>query len=133
LLREIQRQRQVSYLFISHNLAVVEHMADEVGVMYLGRIVERRNAAALFAAPAHPYTLLLIETVPSIRRIGLRRNIEAGEVADPMRPPPGCAFHPRCRLADERCRTERPELLPTTGGVVACHAAEEGRLQPGVP
>ncbi len=121
LMRRIQRARRVSYLFISHNLAVVEHMADEVGVMYLGRIVERREAFALFAAPAHPYTRLLIETVPSLARIGRRRHVEAGEVADPMHPPGGCAFHPRCGLADERCRRERPELRPVLGGVVACH------------
>jgi peptide/nickel transport system ATP-binding protein len=128
LLRQIQRERRVSYLFISHNLAVIEHMADEVGVMYLGRLVERRSAASLFATPAHPYTRLLIETVPSTRRIGQRRTPEAGEVANPMRPPSGCAFHPRCRLANARCHSERPELLPVQGGLVACHAAEEGRL-----
>ena len=131
LLRDIQRERQVAFLFISHNLAVVEHMADEVGVMYLGRIVEKRTAAALFAAPAHPYTLLLVDTVPSTRRIGLRRTPAGGEVPDPMRPPPGCTFHPRCRFADDRCRTEPPALLPVPGGVVACHAVEEGRLVPG--
>jgi peptide/nickel transport system ATP-binding protein len=131
LMRTIQRERQVTYLFISHNLAVVEHMSDEVAVMYLGRIVERREAAALFDAPAHPYTLLLIDAVPSSRRIGRRRTPDAGEVADPMRPPPGCAFHPRCRFADARCQTERPELTAVRGGVVACHAVAEGRLIPG--
>ncbi len=121
LLQQIQRARQVSFLFISHNLAVIEHMADEVGVMYLGRLVERRSAAALFADPAHPYTRLLIETVPSTRRIGPRRTPPQGEVADPMRPPSGCTFHPRCPIAEARCRSETPVLRPTAGGVVACH------------
>jgi peptide/nickel transport system ATP-binding protein len=123
LLQQIQRARQVSYLFISHNLAVIEHMADEVGVMYLGRLVERRSATALFANPAHPYTKLLIDTVPSTRRIGQRRTPPHGEVADPMRPPTGCAFHPRCALAEARCRAETPALRAIDGGVVACHKA----------
>ncbi len=131
LMRTIQQARGVTYLFISHNLAVVQHMSDDVAVMYLGRIVERRSAAALFDTPAHPYTSLLIDAVPSTRHIGRRRSPDAGEVADPMRPPNGCAFHPRCRFANGRCRTQRPELSPVSGGLVACHAVEEGRLVPG--
>jgi peptide/nickel transport system ATP-binding protein len=133
LLRDIQRRLAVSYLFISHNLAVVEHMSDDVGVMYLGRIVELRRAADLFAAPAHPYTRLLIDTVPSLRRIGQRRLLPPADVPDPRRPPPGCAFHQRCPLADARCRTERPKLLPTQGdplgGLVACHAVAQAPAQ----
>jgi peptide/nickel transport system ATP-binding protein len=127
LLRDIQSRLDVTYLFISHNLAVVQHMADAVGVMYLGRLVELRDAAALFAAPAHPYTRLLLDTVPSARRIGRRRAMAAGDLPDPRRPPPGCAFHPRCLLATARCLAERPELVATAGGAVACHAVEEGR------
>ncbi len=127
LLRGLQRKRNVTYLLISHNLAVVEHMSDSVGVMYLGRLVELRRAPELFAAPAHPYTQLLIETVPSLRRIGLRRTFPAREVPDPRAPPPGCAFHPRCPLADARCRQERPEPSLVSGGMVACHAVQEAR------
>jgi peptide/nickel transport system ATP-binding protein len=128
LMRTIQQDRGVTYLFISHNLAVVQHMSDEVAVMYLGRIVEQRRADALFDAPAHPYTALLIEAVPSTRHIGRRRTPDTSEIADPMRPPTGCAFHPRCRFANARCQAERPELTPVVGGRVACHAVEEGRL-----
>ncbi len=127
LLRELQQQLHVTYLLISHNLAVVEHMSDTVGVMYLGRLVELRRAADLFAAPAHPYTRLLIETVPSLHRIGAPRSPLSGEVPDPHHPPSGCAFHPRCSLATERCRVERPVLQPVLGGTVACHAAQGGR------
>jgi peptide/nickel transport system ATP-binding protein len=127
LLRELQRKRRVTYLLISHNLAVVEHMSDSVGVMYLGRLVELRRAATLFEAPAHPYTKLLIETVPSLHRIGQRRSPPTGEVPDPRKPPTGCAFHPRCPLADARCRQERPMHSAVEGGTVACHAIQEGR------
>jgi peptide/nickel transport system ATP-binding protein len=123
LLREIQLRLGVTYLLISHNLAVVEHMSHLVGVMYLGRLVELRRTDALFDAPAHPYTRLLMETVPSLRRLGRRRTPPAGELPDPRRPPSGCAFHPRCSLAEARCRTERPELRAIAGGVIACHAA----------
>jgi len=128
LMRQLQRDHGLTYLFISHNLTVIEHMSDHVGVMYLGRLVELQPKPALFAAPRHPYTRLLIDTVPSLETIGRASAPMAGEVPSPLDPPSGCAFHPRCPLADARCRTRRPEprALPG-GGMVACHAVEEGR------
>ena len=126
LMKDLQRERGVAYLFISHNLAVVRHVSDEVGVMYAGRLVERSPAAALFARPRHPYTRLLLDAVPGQRREGA--GPPQGEMPDPFDPPVGCAFHPRCPLATDRCRAERPRLLPADGGVqVACHAVSEGR------
>jgi peptide/nickel transport system ATP-binding protein len=133
LMRDLQRRLGLTYLFISHNLAVVSHMADRVGVMYLGRLVEVADSARLFAAPAHPYTRLLLDTVPDLRAAGRRREPVAGEVPSPIDPPPGCAFHPRCPFANARCRSERPALAALPGGAVACHAVEEGRLTPPGP
>ena len=127
LMRRLQREHGLTYLFISHNLTVIEHMADEVGVMYLGRIVEAKPA--LFSAPRHPYTRLLIETLPSLDTLGRASAPLKGEVPSPLDPPTGCAFHPRCPHADARCRRERPLTHPLpAGGRVACHAVEEGRL-----
>jgi len=129
LMKDLQRQLGLTYLFISHNLAVVSHMSDEVGVMYLGRIVEHAPAAALFARPRHPYTRLLLDTVPDLSLSGIERAPVAGEVPNPIDPPSGCAFHPRCPHADARCRLERPALLPAgDGSLAACHAVEEGRI-----
>jgi len=129
LMRRLQDQHGLTYLFISHNLSVVDHMADDVGVMYLGRLVELQPTEALFDAPRHPYTRLLIETVPSLETIGRASAPLKGEVPSPLNPPPGCAFNPRCPFANERCRVERPEptALPG-GGMVACHGVEEGRI-----
>jgi peptide/nickel transport system ATP-binding protein len=121
---ELQERLGLTYLFISHNLAVVAHVADRVGVMYLGRIVELADAATLFAAPRHPYTRLLLDAIPDLGMSGKPRTPVGGEVPNPLAPPPGCAFHPRCPHANERCRTEQPAWR--TG--VACHAVEEGRL-----
>ena len=109
--------------FISHNLAVVRHMSDRVGVMYLGRLVELADTQELFSQPRHPYTRMLLEAVPKIRQTGQARTPVLGEVASPLDPPAGCAFHPRCPLATERCRSERPELRPIGGAQVACHLA----------
>ena len=129
LMKDLQRQLGLTYLFISHNLAVVSHMSDEVGVMYLGRIVEHAPAARLFARPRHPYTRLLLDTVPDLSLSGIARVPVAGEMPNPIDPPPGCAFHPRCPHADARCRQERPELLPAGDGTLAaCHAVAEGRI-----
>jgi peptide/nickel transport system ATP-binding protein len=130
LMKELQRRLGLTYLFISHNLAVVAHMSDRVGVMYLGRLVEVAAAAELFRAPAHPYTRLLLETIPDLSMTRGERVPVAGEVPNPIDPPPGCAFHPRCPFADARCRAERPQLIATGGRLVACHAVEEGRLAP---
>ncbi len=129
LMRDLQRRLGLTYLFISHNLAVVHHIADRVGVMYLGRIVELAATRRLFSAPQHPYTRMLLAAVPDLSRTGKPRIAVAGEVPNPLDPPAGCAFHPRCPYANDRCRTERPELAPVAGGgTVACHAIAEGRL-----
>ncbi len=130
LMRDLQRELGLTYLFISHNLAVVRHMADRVAVMYLGRIAEIADAETLFARPRHPYTKLLLETIPDPMKPRRGREPMAGEVPNPIDPPTGCAFHPRCPLANERCRRERPELKRIAGdkAEVACHAVEEGRV-----
>ena len=131
LMRELQRRLGLTYLFISHNLAVVHHIADRVGVMYLGRIVELAPTRRLFAAPRHPYTRMLLAAVPDLAMTGKARTAVAGEVPNPLEPPPGCTFHPRCPHANERCRREVPALLAVEGGgVVACHAVAEDRLPP---
>jgi peptide/nickel transport system ATP-binding protein len=128
IMKELQRVHHLSYLFISHNLAVVRHVADEIGVMYLGRLVELAGKAALFARPRHPYTRMLLDAIPDIHMSGRARTAVQGEVPNPLAPPSGCAFHPRCPHADARCRQERPQLLSLQGVQVACHAVEEGRL-----
>jgi peptide/nickel transport system ATP-binding protein len=134
LMRDLQRRLGLTYLFISHNLAVVRHIADRVGVMYLGRLVESAPTEALFAAPRHPYTRMLLDAVPDLERTGTARTAVAGEVPNPLHPPPGCAFHPRCPHANARCRAEVPAQLAAGGAVVACHAVAEGRLpRPGAP
>jgi peptide/nickel transport system ATP-binding protein len=126
LMKDLQRELGLTYLFISHNLAVVAHMADRVGVMYLGRLVEVAPSQTLFATPRHPYTRLLLDTIPDLTMARRSREPVAGEVPNPIAPPPGCAFNPRCPFANERCRIERPLLKDG----VACHAVEEGRLSP---
>ncbi len=129
LMRELQRTRGLTYLFISHNLAVVHHVSDRVGVMYLGRMVELAPKTRLFATPMHPYTRLLLDAIPDIGMTGRARTPVAGEVPNPLSPPSGCSFHPRCPHADSRCRSERPKLreLPDASQV-ACHAIEEKRV-----
>jgi peptide/nickel transport system ATP-binding protein len=129
LMRDLQRELHLACLFISHNLAVVRHIADRVGVMYLGRIVELAATACLFAQPRHPYTRMLLAAVPDLTPAGKKREAVGGEVPNPLAPPPGCAFHTRCPHAAERCRHEIPRLRPVAGaGEAACHAIEEGRL-----
>jgi len=132
LMRELQRRLGLTYLFISHNLAVVHHIADRVGVMYLGRIVELAPTRELFGTPRHPYTRMLLDAVPDLAMTGASRTAVAGEVPNPLDPPSGCTFHPRCPFANERCREENPVLRPAGGAEVACHAVEEGRLPPRV-
>jgi peptide/nickel transport system ATP-binding protein len=133
LMRDLQRQMNLTYLFISHNLAVVHHIADRIGVMYLGRIVELAPTLQLFGQPRHPYTRLLLDAVPDLELTGEPRVAVGGEVPNPLDPPSGCTFHPRCPHANDRCRREIPLLLPSADGVVACHAVEEGRLAPYQP
>ena len=128
LMKELQREFNLTYLFISHDLAVVYHMADRIGVMYLGRLCEVANAKTLFAQPRHPYTRLLLDALPDLTMKGRERSPIAGEVPSPINPPSGCNFHPRCPLANERCRIERPQLKGDRDGYLACHALEEGRL-----
>ena len=127
IMKDLQREFGLTYLFISHNLAVVRHVSDQVGVMYLGRIVELADKQALFANPQHPYTKMLLEAIPKLHATGKSRTPVQGEVPNPLNPPGGCAFNPRCPLANDRCRSERPALIELRGVRVACHAVEEGR------
>jgi peptide/nickel transport system ATP-binding protein len=128
IMKDLQRQQGLTYLFISHNLAVVRHVADQVGVMYLGRLVELADKAELFAHPRHPYTRMLLDAIPDIHMSGRSRTPVQGEVPNPLNPPTGCAFHPRCPHANERCSRERPALTSFKGIQVACHAVQEGRI-----
>src|SRR4029077_20821123 len=105
----------LSSLFISHNLAVVRHMATRIGVMYLGRIVEMAPAAELFSSPRHPYTRLLLDALPDLAMSGRPRRPIEGEIPNPITPPPGCAFHPRCPWAFEPCRVDAPALFEGDG------------------
>jgi peptide/nickel transport system ATP-binding protein len=128
LMRDLQDRLGLSYLFISHNLAVVRHMATRIGVMYLGRIVELAPAAELFKAPRHPYTRMLLDALPDLGMTGRPRRPIEGEIPNPIAPPSGCAFHPRCPHAYEPCRTDVPALLDRAGHAAACHAVEAGRI-----
>jgi peptide/nickel transport system ATP-binding protein len=131
LMRDLQQRMRLTYLFISHNLAVVRHVSDQLGVMYLGRIVEYGPGESIFSAPRHPYTRLLLDAIPDVAMTGRPRRAVGGEVPSPIDPPPGCTFHPRCPFAYVRCKFERPELTQSGDVLVACHAVEEGRLPPG--
>jgi peptide/nickel transport system ATP-binding protein len=124
LMSDLQGRLGLTYLFISHNLAVVSQVADRVGVMYFGRIVELAPATQIFTRPRHPYTRMLLDAVPDLAMSGKPRTPVAGEVPNPLAPPSGCAFHPRCPHANERCRTEVPAVIDN----VACHAVQEGRI-----
>jgi peptide/nickel transport system ATP-binding protein len=128
LMRDLQDRLGLTYLFISHNLAVVRHMASRIGVLYLGRLVEVAPPRELFAAPRHPYTRMLLDAVPDLEMSGRPRKMIEGEIPNPINPPPGCPFNPRCPLADTRCRTERPEPIRGDGRLVACHAIAERRV-----
>ena len=128
IMKDLQRERHLTYLFISHNLAVVHHVSDRVGVMYLGRLVELGDKSALFARPRHPYTRMLLDAIPDIHMSGRSRTPVQGEVPNPLQPPTGCSFHPRCPHANARCKAERPPMLATQGVQVACHAVQEGRI-----
>ena len=132
LMKDLQRAMGLTYLFISHNLAVVHHISDRIGVMYLGRIVELASRRTLFGAPRHPYTRMLLDAIPDLAMTGRARTPVAGEVPNPLNPPSGCTFHPRCPHANERCRREIPplKLYRHAGGETraACHAVEEGRI-----
>ncbi|MER9795308.1 dipeptide ABC transporter ATP-binding protein [Mesorhizobium sp. M0213] len=133
LLLDLQQQMGIAFVFISHDLGVVEHIAHRVAVMYLGRIVELAPCEALFAKPVHPYTEALIAAAPIPDPTQARLDVPVeGEVPSPINPPSGCAFHPRCPLAVERCRTDVPPLVPTADGrVVACHVRAPATNIPG--
>ena len=123
---DLQQSTGVAYLFISHNLAVVEHIADDVLVMYLGKAVEHGSKAAVFARPLHPYTKALLASTPRIDPAQRQQNIMLpGELPSPMAPPAGCAFHTRCPFAVARCRAEVPALEAFDGRLVACHRVGE--------
>ena len=124
LMSDLQSRLGLTYLFISHNLAVVSQIADRVGVMYAGRMVELASAAELFTRPRHPYTRMLLDAVPDLSMSGKPRTPVAGEVPNPLALPSGCAFHPRCPHTNERCRNEVPAVIDN----VACHAVAEGRI-----
>ena len=128
IMKDLQRQRGLTYLFISHNLAVVRHVSDHVGVMYLGRLVELSPKRELFTQPRHPYTRMLLDAIPKMHDTGRARTPVQGEVPNPLNPPPGCAFNPRCPHANARCRSERPALLGVGTTQIACHAVQEGRI-----
>jgi peptide/nickel transport system ATP-binding protein len=128
LMRDLQDRLGLTYLFISHNLAVVRHMARRIGVMYLGRLVEVGPTRELFRAPRHPYTRMLLDAVPDLDMTGRARKPVEGEIPNPIDPPKGCAFHPRCPFANARCRAERPLLMAAGAALAACHGVEEGRI-----
>jgi len=129
LLADLQEKHGLTYVFISHALAVVRHVADDVMVMYLGRGVEIAPTEVLFSTPRHPYTQALLAATPVAdpERRGQRTRL-SGELPSPFNPPAGCAFHPRCAFANDRCRTEVPEMRAAGPTRVACHGVEEGRV-----
>ncbi|SFU21883.1 peptide/nickel transport system ATP-binding protein [Mesorhizobium sp. YR577] len=132
LLQDLQEEFDLTYVFISHDLSVVEYISDRVAVMYAGRIVELATTDKLFSRPRHPYTAALMASVPRpdprLARSEKRMRLK-GEVADPANRPRGCAFHPRCPFAVDQCRNEDPLLRRVGGGEVACHRAEEMELE----
>ncbi len=128
LMKDLQDELGLTYLFISHNLAVIAHVSDVVGVMYLGRLVEVAEKKQLFKAPQHPYTRMLLDAIPRLDMTTRERSHVVGEVANPMSRPPGCHYHPRCPFANKRCKSEDPKLKGAANFAAACHGVEEGRL-----
>jgi len=131
LLQDLQKEFNLTYLFIAHDLSVIEHISDRVAVMYVGKIVELAETEELFLNPTHPYTEALLSAVPKPDpRLKMKRIILSGEVASPANPPSGCYFHPRCRYAKEPCKKESPKLEEINPGhYVSCHFAKELSLQ----
>ncbi|WP_108482087.1 ABC transporter ATP-binding protein [Oceaniglobus ichthyenteri] len=125
LMSDLRDEFGLTYLFISHDLTVVQHMADRIGVLYLGRLVEEATPDELFSNPQHPYTKMLIEAAPKMDGYGREVTPPQGEIPDPINPPTGCAYHPRCPIAIARCSAERPPLATKGKGRVACFRAGE--------
>ncbi|MDX2321658.1 MAG: peptide ABC transporter ATP-binding protein [Moritella sp.] len=129
LMMDLQDELNLSYVFISHDLSVVEHIANDVIVMYLGRVVEHTTKEELFANPRHPYTQALLSSTPQLNPAHRRERIKlVGELPSPLDPPKGCAFHARCQFANERCNVEQPKLAEYGKSLIACHAVEEQRI-----
>jgi peptide/nickel transport system ATP-binding protein len=119
---DLREDLDLTYLFISHDLSVVEHISDRVVIMYLGRVVETAPTDALFDAPNHPYTKALLNEVPRVDSRGIDYQPVSGEIPSPLDPPPGCHFHPRCPQASDRCKAEVPALREIAPGrMAACH------------
>ncbi|PWK74019.1 ABC transporter ATP-binding protein [Aminobacter sp. AP02] len=126
LMRRLQDEFGLTYLFISHDMSVVRHMSDRIAVMYLGRIVEEGETEELFAKPRHPYTQMLLQTIPNIEKPHRDRVVAAGEVPSPLKPPSGCTFHPRCPMATAQCARELPAVRTLASGTrVACHLVQD--------
>jgi dipeptide transport system ATP-binding protein len=130
LLMDLQQEMQLAYLFISHDLSVVRHIADDVMVMYLGRIAEYGDSEFIFRNPRHPYTRALLASTPHLKPQNRQEHIVLkGEIPSPLAPPTGCVFHTRCPYAEERCYSEIPQLIKLEDGrQAACHGVEEGRI-----
>ena len=131
LMKDLQARLGLTYLFISHDLSVVRYMADRIGVLYLGRLVEEADRDSLFGDPRHPYTRMLLDAAPRLDAFGREVEPPQGEIPDPINPPSGCTYHPRCPLAADRCRREVPRMVHRGTDRVACHAVEEGRATAG--
>jgi peptide/nickel transport system ATP-binding protein len=123
LMSDLKDDFGLTYVFISHDLTVVRHMADRIGVLYLGRLVEEASPQDLFETPLHPYTQMLLEAAPRMDGFGREVAPPEGEIPDPINPPSGCAFHPRCPIAQDICKRERPEMKPHGNARAACHFA----------
>jgi len=133
LLQDLQKEFSLTYIFVAHNLSVIQHISDRVAVMYVGRLMELADTRELFFNPMHPYTEALMSAVPKpdprLRQRAGRIRLE-GEVADPANPPSGCLFHPRCRYVQDRCKTETPSIRDVGGGhLCTCHFAETLKLK----
>lgn len=124
LMSDLKDDFGLTYVLISHDLTVVRHMADKIGVMYLGRLVEEAAPEDLFETPKHPYTQMLLEAAPQMDGFGREVQPPEGEIPDPINPPSGCAFHPRCPIAQDVCKRDRPAMRQINGIRVACHLAE---------
>ena len=124
LMSDLKDNFGLTYVLISHDLTVVQHMSDVIGVLYLGRLVEEANPENLFNNTKHPYTKMLLEAAPKMDGFGREADLPEGEIPDPINPPAGCAFHPRCPIATDICRQERPALRQIGETRVACHLAD---------